>query len=229
MTGGLWQLGLAVAVFLASHSLLTRPAWRRPAEAALGRTGFTLAYSLLSLLLLAWVVAAAMAAPVVVVWKQAEWMRWLPPLAMPWACLLGFAGMTTPNPFSIGPGSIGPGGRGFDPAKPGILRLTRHPVLAALALWAGAHILPNGHLAALLLFVPLLALAVAGPRMLDAKRRRSLGPEEWQRLAAATAARPLDWPALLREVGWWRLAGGLALYALLIALHPLVIGVSPLP
>ncbi len=223
MTGTLWQEGLALAVFLASHGLFLRPALRRPAEAALGRTGFTLAYSLLSLLLLAWVVAAALAAPVVVLWPQAAWMRWAPPLAMPWACLLAVAGLTTANPFSIGPG-----GRGYDPARPGILRLTRHPVPWALALWAAAHILPNGHLAALMLFVPLLALAVAGPGLLDRARRRTLGPAEWLGLAAATT-RPVDWPALGRELGWARVAGGLGLYALLLVLHPLVIGASPLP
>ncbi len=223
MTGGLWRLGLAVAVFLASHSLLARPALRRPAEAALGPAGFAAAYSLLSLLLLAWVVAAVLAAPVVVLWPQAAWMRWVPLLAMPWACLLAAAGLTSANPFSIGPG-----GRGYDPARPGILRLTRHPVLWALALWAGAHVVPNGHLAALLLFVPLLALALAGPRLLDARRRVSLGPAEWHRLAAATL-RPVDWPALRREVGWLRIAAGLGLTAVLIGLHPLVIGVSPLP
>ncbi len=223
LTGGLWQLGAAIAVFLASHSLATVPAVRRPAESALGRVGFTLAYSVLSLLLLAWVVAAALAAPYVPLWPQAAWMRWLPVLLMPWACMLAAVGLAAPNPFSIGPG-----GHGFDPARPGILRLTRHPVLWALALWAGVHLVVNGNLAALLLFGPLLTLALAGPRLLDAKRRRRLGEGEWRRLAHATG-RPGDGRALLREMGWRPLAAGMLLYGVLILLHPYVIGHNPLP
>lgn len=213
-------LVLAVAIFLVSHSLTNRPGLRRPIEARLGRVGFTIAYSILSLALLAWVIAAYIAAPMVPVWDQARWMRWVPALAMIPACVLLAAGMSTPNPFSIGPG-----GRGFDPARPGILRLTRHPVLWGLALWAGAHIVPNGDAAALLVFVPLLALALAGPNLLDRKRKREMG-ERWEVLAAATA-RPTR--AMLREMGVVRVLAGLALYGALVALHPMVIGASPAP
>jgi len=150
-------------------------------------------------------------------------MRWLPILALPVACQLWVTGMSSPNPFSIGPG-----GRNFDPRRPGILRLTRHPVLWGLGLWSGAHILPNGHVAALLLFGPMLAMAAAGPVLLDAKRRAALGPEEWRRLTAATR-QPADGRALVVEIGPWRLVGGLVLFAVLLGLHSLVIGLSPLP
>lgn len=216
------ELVLAVALFLASHRLTNRPAFRAWAEARLGgRRGFTIAYSVLSLLLLAWMVLAYRDAPMVVLWGQQPWMRWLPPLVMPLACILAVAGLTTANPFSIGPGA-----RGYDPARPGILRLTRHPVLWAAALWAGAHMVPNGDAAALVLFAPLLVLALAGPMLLDRKRRDSLGFEEWSRLAALTERPGM---ALVRETGWRRILGGLALYAALLALHLPVIGAWPLP
>ena len=217
------HLAVAIVVFLVCHSLPTRPELRRRAEAALGRRGFTLAYSLLSLGLLAWVIAAARAAPVIVLWWQQPWMRWVPLLAMVPASVAIAAGLTTPNPFSIGPG-----GRRYDPARPGMLRLTRHPVLWGMALWAGAHLLPNGQLALLMLFLPLLALALAGPRLLDSKRRRMLGEAEWRRLAALTG-RPGEWRRALAEMGWMRLAAGPLLYLLLLAAHPFVIGYSPLP
>lgn len=221
MTGGLWQLVVVVAVFLASHSLTNRPGFRRRAEAALGGSrGFTIAYSVVSLLLLAWMIAAYIDAPTVVLWTQEPWMRWVPGLAMPLVSVLAVAGLTTPNPFSIGPG-----GRRYDPVHPGFLRLTRHPILWAAGLWAGAHMIPNGDVAAQILFAPLLLLAVAGPAMLDRKRRRALGFEQWSRLADI----PRDPLATLREMGWKRIVGGLVLYAALLHAHQPVIGVSPLP
>jgi uncharacterized membrane protein len=217
----MWELAASVAVFLFSHRLTNKPAFRARAEAVLGGSrGFTIAYSVLSVALLAWMVMAYRDAPIVLLWGQQPWMRWVPPLVMPAASVLAVAGLTAPNPFSIGRG-----GRGYDPAHPGVLRLTRHPVLWAAGLWAGAHIVPNGDAAALILFVPLLLLAVLGPKMLERKKKRVLGAE-WTRLAALTA-KPSA--AGLREMGWKPVLGGLVLYAVLLTLHLPVIGVWPLP
>lgn len=222
LTGGVGHLILSVAVFIGAHSLSNWKPLRGPIEAKYGRTAFYGGYSVISTTLLVWVVAAALASPTVVVWEQQPWMRWVPPLLMPVACLLWVLGMTQRNPFSIGLG-----GKGYDPARPGVVRLTRHPIIWGLGLWSAVHIVPNGHLAGLLLFVPLLLLCLVGPRILDAKRRRSLGEAEWLRLAEA--ARPFDAGRLLAELGWGRILGGLALYPALLWLHPLVIGLSPLP
>lgn len=221
MTGSIWHLVLAVLVFLTSHSLTNLRQLREPAQRVVGKTGFYVGYSVLSVLLLAWMIAAYRDAPTVVVWEQQAWMRWVPSAAMLAACLLGAIGMSAPNPFSIGPG-----GRGFAPSRPGLLRLTRHPVIWALALWAGAHIIPNGDVAALMLFVPLLVLALLGPRILDAKRRRQLGVAEWERLRAALQPDPM---AMAAEIGPWRPLAGVGVFALLFLLHQPVIGVSPLP
>ncbi|TAN70744.1 MAG: hypothetical protein EPN20_05275 [Magnetospirillum sp.] len=223
LTGGFGHLVLAVVCFLVAHSLTNLRPLRHRIEAGVGKAGFYGGYSVLSTVLLVWVIAAAIDSPTIVLWEQRPWMRWAPSLAMPVVCLLWVCGLTQPNPFSIGPG-----GRGFDPARPGILRLTRHPVVWGLGLWAGAHMIPNGHLAGVMLFTPLLILSVLGPRILDAKRRQSLGWEEWRRLADGVSG-PADWPALLAEVGLWRLLGGVALVPVLMALHPLVIGLNPYP
>lgn len=222
LTGEVGHLILSVAVFIGAHSLSNWKPLRGPIEAKYGRTAFYGGYSVISTVLLVWVVAAALDSPTVVVWEQRAWMRWVPPLLMPVACLLWVLGMTQRNPFSIGLG-----GRGYDPARPGVVRLTRHPIIWGLGLWSAVHIVPNGHLAGLVLFVPLLLLCLVGPFILDAKRRRSLGEAEWRRLA--DAARPFDAARLLAELGWARILGGLALYPALLWLHPLVIGLSPLP
>lgn len=207
-------------MFLVSHRLTNAAGFRRRAEAALGgAAGFSVAYSILSLVLLAWIIRAYQLAPAVVMWTQEPWMRWVPPLAMAPATLLLAVGMTTPNPFSIGPGS-----KGFDPARPGLLRLTRHPILWGLAIWAAAHMVPNGDVAAWMIFAPLLGLALIGPHLLDSKRRRAR--PDWDALAVNTNRPRL---VLLAEIGWGRPLLAAVAYASLIWLHEPVIGASPLP
>ncbi|OAN48079.1 hypothetical protein A6A04_04800 [Paramagnetospirillum marisnigri] len=223
LTGTYGHLVAAVVVFLVAHSLTNIRPLREASLARLGKGGFYGVYSVISTALLVWVVAAALAAPIIQVWEQAPWMRWAPSLVMPLACLLWVAGMTTPNPFSIGPG-----GARFEPGRPGILRLTRHPIIWGLGLWSGAHLIPNGTVAGLLLFLPLFLLCLVGGRVLDAKRQRQLGPERWRELAEGLAG-PLAWTRLLAELGPWRILAGLGLVPVLMALHPVVIGLSPYP
>ena len=54
-------------------------------------------------------------------------------------------------------------------------RITRHPFLWGIALWALAHLIANGRLADLILFGGLLVVALAGPLSIDAKRVRAQG------------------------------------------------------
>ena len=59
---------------------------------------------------------------------------------------------------------------GADIAR-GIGRITRHPFLWGVALWALVHLIVNGDLASLILFGSLLLLALGGTVAIDAKRR----------------------------------------------------------
>lgn len=223
------EFAAAFAVFLLSHALPARPAVKGPLVRRLGAGGYTLVYSLVSVAVLAWLIVAAGRAPHVPLWSWAPWQPWVPFLVMLPACLLIACAIGAPNPLSFG-------GRaeGFDPARPGIAGLTRHPLLWALVLWAGAHLVPNGDLAHVLLFGSFAGFATLGMRMLDRRRQRLWGPEVWADRARATALVP--GAALLS--GRWRPAGGppirrmaagLVLYGLLLALHPPVIGAWPWP
>ncbi|SNT43544.1 NnrU family protein [Jannaschia aquimarina] len=210
----------ALALFYATHALPTRPVMRARLRGSLGPRGFTLAYSALSLFMLALVIHAAGQAPWVQLWPQMEWMRHLTLLGMLAACLLVALAIGRPNPFSFG----GPSG-GFDPARPGIVRVTRHPLLWAMALWAGLHLMVNGDVAHAVLFGGFALFAVAGTWAIDRRRARQ-GPG-WQVTLDAMRAhppRPADWRAAIL-----RIAGGVALWLMLIAAHPALIGVSPLP
>jgi len=212
----------AWAVFFLSHSLPVRPPLRPWLQARLGRAGFTAAYSALSLGILAWLIGAAGRAPYVELWGRAPWQAHVPLAVMLPVCVILALSIARPNPFSFG----GARNDRFEPARPGIVRLTRHPLLLALALWAGAHVVPNGDLAHVILFATFAAFAVLGVRLIDRRKRRELGAD-WQRLRKTMAATPLA--ARPDRATGVRAAAGVALYAGLIGLHPILFGVSPLP
>lgn len=218
---GWGEYGLAFAAFFLTHSLPVRPPLRPWAVARLGSAGFALAYSALSLAVLGWLIAAAGRAPFVPLWDWAPWQNRVVVVAMLPVCLILALAVARPNPFSFG----GARNDRFDPRRPGIIRLTRHPLLVALALWSVAHVLPNGDLAHAGLFGAFAGFAVLGGRLVDRRRRREMG-QGWHDLRATIAAAPPR--VALRGETVLRLTAGVVLYAGLIWLHPLVIGVDPL-
>jgi uncharacterized membrane protein len=98
-------------------------------------------------------------------------------------------------------------------------------VLWAFALWALAHIAPNGDLASLIFFGGFAALALAGMVVIDMKRR-ARDPDGYARFAAATSRLPFlallagrarpDW----RGIGWLRFAVAALVYVTLFIGHP---------
>ncbi|WP_170422776.1 NnrU family protein [Ruegeria arenilitoris] len=221
MTG--WAFFLAALItFLLSHAIPVRPGVRGRLITALGRKGYFAAYSALSLLVLAWLIVAAARAPYVEVIPPLGVFRWAPFLAMPVVCWLAVAGLSIQNPFSFG----GMGNRAFDPENPGILRTTRHPILVALMLWAGAHLLANGSLSHVILFGLFFGFALVGMALIDRRKQREMGAE-WTRLSRNTARlslrAPQPWPRL------WVWLVALVIFVVLFHLHAPVIGLSPAP
>ncbi len=134
--------------------------------------------------------------------------------------LLGFL-LIVPGLFTANPTSVKQEGAldKPDPAK-GILRLTRHPFLWGVAIWAFAHLLVNGE-------------ALTGGASIDAKRRKALGPK-YDAFVAQTSNLPFaavlagKQKLSLGEIGWWRLLLAVAIYAALLWGHPFLFGVNPL-
>lgn len=221
------ELVAAFGAFLAAHIIPMRPGLKGGLIRVLGKPGYIAAFSLLSLALLYWLLMAAGRAPYVEIWPQAQWQRWLANLAMPVAIALTVFAVGAPNPFAFG------GRRAdFDPARPGIVGLTRHPLMWAFAIWAFAHLLANGDLAHIVLFGPLLIFALSGVFAAEARARAAL--PEFDRLAAHSSV----WPGAALISGRWRPAGlpsirrlavTLLVWAALLHLHAPVIGLSPLP
>ena len=223
-------MGAALAAFFASHSLPVQPPIRRWLHARLGKVVYLSFYSGVSLAVLVWLVIAAGRAPFVEIWPFANWQLWVPNIVMPLACFLIVFGVAVPNPFSI----EGREAERFDPERPGIAGITRHPLLWGITLWAFAHLIANGDLAHVVLFGLFTAFGLIGMFAIDKRRQREWGRDIWIKQARNTAFVPFA--GILRgNAGYaellmdWR-RGGMAviLYLTLLFSHPTVIGVSPL-
>ncbi len=223
------ELAAAILCFILTHAIPAFKPLRAQLVRAMGEKMYIVLYSMMSAAVLIWLGFAYAEAPYVEIWQQGAWARWLPLWVMPFACILLVGGLVQPNPLSL---SFGDADK-FDPERPGVVALTRHPVIWAIGLWAISHMPANGDLAALMMFSLLLLLGLSGPKSLDAKRRAGLGEDRWLGLAAVTSNIPLlAWISgkiRPRGLGVVPLAGGLGLYTLLIFLHEWAIGVSPLP
>jgi len=221
----------AFAVFMLSHAVPARPAVRGRLVDLLGERVYLIVYMALSLILLGWLIVAASRAPYVELWSYASWQAWAPAVVMPAVCFLAAFGAGAINPLSFG----GRRPDAFDPDDPGIAGFTRHPILWALALWAAAHIVPNGDLAHGVLFGVFTLFSLTGMAVIDRRRRRQFGEAEWRRLAVHTSAVPFvalatgRWRPTHVLPDWRRLLAAGLLYVALLLLHPVLIGVSPFP
>jgi uncharacterized membrane protein len=109
-----------------------------------------------------------------------------------------------------------------EPAR-GIIRITRHPIMWGLMLWAASHIVARGDLKSVIFFGGLLLVAAVGTVLMDLRKRSHA---DWARFAAVTSNVPfvaiaqgrnrVRW----REIGWKRPALGLAAFALVLLVHP---------
>jgi uncharacterized membrane protein len=227
MAGHAWfSLFIAGLAFCGSHILLSSTRLRGVLRDQLGESGFLGVYSLTALVTFAWFVAAYARAPKVPLWSPPPWIALVPVVVMPFAAILLVAGYSTRNPTAVG---MERRAAADDPA-PGILGITRHPVMWAIGLWALSHLVANPDLASLWFFGGLAALAIGGTVLIDQKKRLALGGN-WQRLAAVTSNLPFAALAAGRarlswhEIGVLRPVAGLLLYAVLFLAHPFFAGV----
>lgn len=208
------MLVAATVVFLGTHFVSGTPL--RPALInAIGIWPYRAGYSLVALVALVWTAWAYARAPYVPLWTG---VRALPYAVMPLAFAVIACGYYR-NPTAVGAEKLL---RSDDPAR-GIIRITRHPIMWAVILWAAAHIVARGDLKSLVFFGGFLVLAVVGTLSMDARKSRE---PDWPRFAALTSHVPfvaiaqgrnrLDW----REIGWLRPAVGLAVFFVVLLFHP---------
>ena len=219
-------LGLLLA-FVVTHIVLTMGPIRRRLVGRLSEKGFQVAYSLLSILLLGGAIFAYRDLDPYLLWVAPGWAWPLGSALMLAACIL-FAG-------SLTPANKGLAGVPVDerPAS-GVMRLTRHPMMWAFAIWAFVHGWLSGSLPTLMLCIAVGVLALVGAAHQDHKTRQLLGGT-WGRYEASTSFWPLGaqfagrqpwaalWPGLVPV-----LVGG-ALWALLTFLHPMLMQAPMVP
>jgi uncharacterized membrane protein len=163
------SLVLAALFFTGIHLGIAGTAMRDRAIGIFGENAYRAVFALASVIGLGWLVAAYNRTPYLATWGMLEWWKPIAIILMLPAALLVVIGLTTPNPTSIAQeGRVGQ-------PRQGIVRITRHPFLTGVGLWALVHFIGNGDVASLVFFATWAIVALAGTVSIDAKRRRLLG------------------------------------------------------
>jgi uncharacterized membrane protein len=122
----------------------------------------------------------------------------------------------------------------LEPEPRGMQRITRHPFLWGVLLWATFHVSANGDAASIVLFSTFWLVAALGTRSIDRKRARQFG-ETWLQYRAQTSNVPFAAIAsgrtrlVFREIGVWRLLLAVAVFCALVSVHPRLFHAYPLP
>lgn len=218
------MLVAASAAFLLTHLTSGTPL-RGKLIAAIGEWPYRGAYATVAFVTLGWMIWSYAHLPA----EELLWtpLRHVPVVVMPFAFILAVCGLAR-NPTAVGAEKLL---KSEQPAR-GMIRITRHPFMWGVMLWAAAHILANADTKSTVFFGGLLLVAALGTLSQEKRKERAAG-EDWQRFAAATSHVPFIAIAqgrnhiVWREIGWLRPAIGLALFAVFFFAHPWLFGARP--
>ncbi len=230
MSASFMQLSAATATFVLSHFVLSFAPVRRRLVRLGGENIFLIGYSVIAFATFVWMCLAYAWAPFEDIWGDPYWMRWVAVAAMPLATILFAGGVATTNPGAVGQTRL----TGTAPMPHGIQKVTRHPMMMAMAIWSALHLGINGDMASLILFGSMLFLALGGIAHLEI-RRRADDDGSWAKFAAASSVIPFVALAQgrtrmrLGEIGWNRITAGILLYLVLLLGHRIVIDAPILP
>jgi uncharacterized membrane protein len=228
----MFNLIAASTYFLLIHFAVSGTRLRDTLTARLGEGPYRGAFALASVIGLVWMIYGYRHAPTVALWARLPGLRPVAFVLVFLAFLFVGIGLTTPSPTQVGMDSTLAAGTA---SVHGMVRITRHPFLWGVALWALVHLIMNGDLASCILFGSLLLLALGGPVAIDAKRRRKFG-DAWARFTQITSSVPFaailsgrdSLSLALREVGIVPPLAAVLAYALVFYFHGRLFG-APLP
>lgn len=143
-----------LVIFFAVHAVPMSPSFRNTVTERIGRTGYQLMFSVVSLLGLLLIVWGYQASGEwnVIIWSPPVWTQHVATLLM-LPALIALAAAYIPS---------------------NIRSALKHPMLVAIKVWAFAHLIANGDLVSMLLFGSFLVYGVVD--RISVKRRGSLGP-----------------------------------------------------
>jgi uncharacterized membrane protein len=214
----------ACAAFLLTHLVSGTPL-RGKLVAALGEWPYRGLYSAVAFATLAWAIGSYARLPA----QELLWtpLRHLPVVVMPFVFILAVCGLAR-NPTAVGAERLL---KSDEPAR-GMIRVTRHPFMWGVMLWAAVHILANADAKSIVLFGALLLVAALGTLSQEKRKARAAG-DDWRRFAAVTSHVPfvaiaqgrnrIAW----REIGWTAPVLGLIVFGLFFVAHPWLFGVRP--
>ena len=214
----------AAVLLVLSHAVPSFPSIRDRLIDRLGRWGFYLAYSAVSLAALtAFVIGFRTLDSAGWLFSPLPGARLAAVVLMPIAILLIVARLTTPAGIA-----------GNVRAPTGIFRISRHPGSVGLLLWSGLHVLATGDGRRVVLFGAMATIALFAIAKNEWLLRRSDTPAARESLHGtsilpgfAIARRRQHWPR--GEIGWRRPALAVAIYAAILWAHPMLFGVDPAP
>jgi uncharacterized membrane protein len=227
------EFAWALAAFVLIHVGISATGLRARLVKAIGEGPYRAVFALASLALIVWLVHGYREMRFVdlhdplnePLWSPPDWLRWPAYVLVSLGLISIVVGVFTPGPTLAGYEK-----KGLAAAEParGILRITRHPFLWGVALWAAGHLLVNGERFAVMLFGALGLMVLFGTRSID-RKGRARDPEGWARFEQASSNVPFAAIAQGRnslkfgEMGW-RLLVGLAVVVLLAWAHPMLFG-----
>jgi uncharacterized membrane protein len=203
MDGDIITLIAANIAFVGSHFAMSHPL-RAPMVKALGAGGFQIAYTLVSFATLGWVYFAFIAAPGADLPDTGE-PGWALATLLTWPAMVLLAGSFVGNPALPTPMA-----EAQARAEPkGVFRVTRHPMMWAIALWAASHLVLFWSTRTMVTALAMGILALVGAKFQDAKKQALMG-EAWGEWSSRTSY----WPRVgqLFNVGALPLAAGTVLW-----------------
>ena len=224
----------AALAFLFLHRAISGSKLRDTAARRLGETLYLRLFAAASVGILLWLgfaFAAARNRPEnIELWTSPPFAHWLQPGIQLVAFLFIASGLATPNPGTVR--------QQESVSRPdivqGMLRITRHPFLWGVAIFAAGHLSVRSDVASWTLFETILIVAVSGTASIDAKRRRLLG-ERWLGFANQTSNIPFA--AILgrrqrlnlEEIGWRPVLAAVAAWGACVFAHPYLFGGPAFP
>ncbi|MGZ3305075.1 MAG: NnrU family protein [Asticcacaulis sp.] len=170
----MWTLALACAFFLCIHLMISGTVLKDQIISGIGGLAYYALFSLFSIAGLIWMCAAytiALNDPMnAQIWSAPLFLKIIALVGNFLAFLLVVVGCLSPSPTNLMALRQLP-----DKPVHGIIRISRHPVLAGIGVWAVMHILCNGNVASWVFFGSILGLCALGANNIDRKRMALMG------------------------------------------------------